>query len=197
MKTQRKIEAMTAMVILAAALAVFPAAPALSHCDSTRGPVIPEAQAALDHADVTPVLKWVDEASEAEIRAAFEQAQVVRVTSPEARQLADRYFLETLVRLHRASEGAPYTGITESPVDPIIAMADEALADGSADEMIRRINRHLAQSIQEKFQRVSEARAHKDDNVESGREFVAAYVDYVHFVEGVHNAIVSAGAHQH
>lgn len=197
MRTQRKIEAMAAIVILAAALAVFPAAPALAHCDSTRGPVIPEAQAALDHADVTPVLKWVDEASEAEIRATFEQAQVVRATSPEARQLADQYFLETLVRLHRASEGAPYTGITESPVDPIIAMADEALANGSADEMIRRINRHLAQSIQEKFQLVSEARARKDDNVESGREFVAAYVDYVHYVEGVHDAIVSAGAHQH
>ena len=197
MKLQWNFEAIAAMAILAAALAVFPAAPALAHCDSTRGPVIPEAQAALDKGDVTPILKWIDEASEAEIRAAFEQAQVVRAQGPDARQLADRYFLETLVRLHRAGEGAPYTGITESPVDPIVAMADEALAGGSADEMIGKINRHLAKSIEEKFQHVRKAHEHKDDSVAAGREFVAAYVTYVHFVEGVHDAIVATGEHQH
>ena len=188
---------MAAITILAASLAVFPAAPALAHCDSTRGPVIPEAQAALDKGDVTPILKWIDAASEAEIRAAFDQAQVVRAKGPEARRMADQYFLETLVRLHRAGEGAPYTGITESPVEPIIAMADDALAGGSADEMIGRINRHLAKSIEEKFQHVRKAHAHKDDSVAAGREFVAAYVTYVHFVEGVHDAIVATGEHQH
>jgi len=197
MKMQWTIGLMAVTVFLATTLALFPAANALAHCDSTSGPVIPEAVAALDNSDVTPVLKWVNRESEAEIRAAFDQAQIVRAMGPEAQQLADQYFLETLVRLHRAGEGAPYTGITGTPVEPIIAMADEALADSSADEMIRRINRHLAQSIQEKFQRASEARERKNDSVEAGREFVAAYVSYVHYVEGVHDAIVSAGGHQH
>lgn len=197
MKLQWMTGAMAAMAISAIALAVMPAAPALAHCDSTRGPVIPEARVALEKGDVRPILKWVDAASEAELRAAFEQAQVVRAQGPEARELADQYFLETLVRLHRAGEGAPYTGITDAPIDPIVAMADDALVGGSADEMIGRINRHLARSIEEKFQQVRTAYAHKDDSVEAGREFVAAYVTYVHFVEGVHDAIVASGGHKH
>jgi hypothetical protein len=197
MNRQSTITRMAVTGMLAATLAAFPGAMALAHCDSTSGPVIPEAVAALASADVTPVLKWVSGEREAEIRAAFDQAQIVRAKGTEAQQLADQHFLETLVRLHRAGEGAPYTGITDAPVEPIIAMADDALAEGSADEMIRRINRHLAQSIREKFQRVSEARGRKDDSVEAGREFVAAYVNYVHYVEGVHAAIVSAGGHQH
>lgn len=197
MNRQRMIKRIAVTSMLGIALLAFPGARALAHCDSSSGPVIPEAMAALEKADVTPILKWVDQDSEAEIRAAFEQAQLVRAKGPESRQLADKYFLETLVRLHRAGEGAPYTGITDAPVDPIIAMADRALADGSADDMIGRINRHMAQAIEEKFQRVSAAREHKDDSVEAGREFVAAYVSYMHYVEGVHDAILAAGGHQH
>jgi hypothetical protein len=196
MQIQRAINAMAVTGVLTALL-TFPAASALAHCDSTSGPVIPEAQAALDSGNLTPVLKWIDTDNEAEIRAAFDQAQIVRAQGPEARQLADQYFLETLVRLHRAGEGAPFTGITNAAVDPIVALADNALASGSADDMIMKINRHLARSIEEKFQRVSAARAHKDDSVDAGREFVAAYVSYVHYVEGVHDAIVAAGGHQH
>ncbi len=197
MQAQLFIRIIPVTAILAVALAAFPAGSASAHCDSTRGPVIPEALAALENADVTPLLKWVDGADEDEIRTAFDKAQTVRAKGPEAQQLADQYFLETLVRLHRASEGAPYTGITNAPVEPVIAMADEAIAGGSADDMIRRISRHLSHSIEEKFQRVSAASERKDDSVEAGREFVAAYVSYVHYVEGVHAAIVSAGGHQH
>lgn len=197
MNRQRMMKRVALAGMLGVALLALPAASALAHCDSSSGPVIPEAMAALEKADVTPILKWVDQDSEAEIRAAFEQAQLVRAKGPESRALADKYFLETLVRLHRAGEGAPYTGITDAPVDPIVAMADRALADGSADDMIGRINRHMAQAIEEKFQRVTAAREHKDDSVEAGREFVAAYVSYVHYVEGVHDAIVAVGGHQH
>ena len=167
----------------------------LAHCDSTRGPVIPEAKAALDKGDVTPMLKWVGKADEAEIRSAFARAVTVRAKGREARELADQYFLETLVRLHRAGEGAPFTGIKDDPVDPMVAMADQALADGSADPMIGRITGHLAGSIREKFEHVVEARKHRNESVEAGREFVKAYVTYVHYVEGVHAAIAAAGAH--
>lgn len=197
MDTQRMMKRVAVTGVLGVALLAFPAASALAHCDSSGGPVIPEAMAALEKADVTPILKWVDQDSEAEIRAAFEQARLVRSKGPESRELADQYFVETLVRLHRAGEGAPFTGITDAPVDPIVAMADRALADGSADDMIARINRHMAQAIGEKFQRVTAARERKDDSVEAGREFVAAYVSYVHYVEGVHDAILAAGGHQH
>jgi hypothetical protein len=196
MRIQQMIKTM-AIAGIFAALLVFPAAGTLAHCDSTSGPVIPEAVAALQNGDLTPVLKWIPADDEAEIRAAFDRAQIVRAQGPEARKLADQFFLETLVRVHRAGEGAPFTGITSTPPDPIVALADGALASGSADDMIGKINRHLARSIEEKFQRVSEAREHKDDSVAAGREFVAAYVSYVHYVAEVHDAIVAAGNHQH
>ena len=167
----------------------------LAHCDTTSGPIIPEARAALEKADVTPVLKWVKKENEAEIRAAFAKAVAVRSMGAEAKELADQYFLETLIRLHRAGEGAPYTGIKDGPVEPIIAMADKALADGSVEEMIGKISDHMADAVREKFKRVKEAGAHKGESVEAGREFVEAYVTYTHFVEGIHNALMSAAAH--
>ena len=168
---------------------------AWGHCDTTGGPIIPEAKAALEKGDVTPVLKWVKKESEAEIKTAFAKAVAVRAKGPEAKALADQYFLETLIRVHRAGEGAPYTGIKDEPVEPIVAMADKALADGSVDEMIKKINSHLGQAVKEKFARAAAAAKNKDKSVEEGREFVEAYVTYVHYVEAVHAAIMSTGGH--
>lgn len=182
---------------LSAALVVLGAGTARAHCDSPSGPVIPEALAALEAGNATPVLKWVPPADEEVIKTAFEQTLAVRVQSPEAKELADRYFLETLIRIHRAGEGAPYTGIRDEPIQPIVALADRALAEGSADGMIQRMSGHLAQAVGEKFRRAVEAQAHKDDSVEAGREFVEAYVEYIHYVQGVRNAIMAGGGHGH
>jgi len=154
-----------------------------------------EAQAALERGDVIPTLKWVTIENEPEIRTAFAKAVTVRGNGAEAKELADQYFLETLVRLHRAGEGAPYTVITDEPVEPIVAMADKSLNDGSAEEMIATLGDHLSDAIRAKFSTVVEARRHKDMSVEEGRKFVEAYVTYVHYVEGLNSAIVSAGAH--
>lgn len=184
-----------ALGLLAAGIAVMVVRSALAHCDTTGGPVIPEAKVALEKGDVTPILKWVKKGNEAEIKAAFAKAVAVRAKGPEARELADLYLLETLVRLHRAGEGAPYTGIKDAPVEPIVAMADKALADGSADDMIKKISAHMAEAIKEKFNKAVEARKDKDKSVEAGREFVEAYVKDMHYVEGLHTAIMSAGDH--
>lgn len=162
---------------------------AVAHCDTEKGPVIQEARAALEKGDVTPVLKWIKKDREAEVRAAFATTQAVRAKGPEAKELADRQFIETLVRLHRAGEGAPYSGIRDEPVDPVIAMADMALKEGSADQMIRKISDHMGTVIRQKLDRLVEASKHKDDSVEAGRKFVAAYVDYMHYVENAHAAI--------
>jgi hypothetical protein len=37
----------------------------------------------------------------------------------------------------------------------------------------------------------------KDESVEAGREYVEAHVIYMHYVEGIHDAILSAGGHHH
>lgn len=190
-----RFETIGACAVLAGLLSTVPCAVARAHCDSVNGPVILEAQAALEKGDVTPVLKWVGPKDEAEIKAAFVQSVAVRAEGPDAKALADRHFLETLVRLHRAGEGAPFTGITDEPVPHVIVMADGALAEGSADDMIGHIGERLAKAIREKFDRAAAAAAHQHDSVEAGREFVAAYVAYVHYVEGIHTAMMAGGHH--
>ena len=190
MKSTAKLASLTLAAIFAAG-AVF------AHCDTLNGPVIPEAKAALAAGDVTPVLKWIQPDDEAAIKAAFARAVAVRSQSPEAQELADLYFLETLVRLHRAGEGAPYTGLKDELVEPIVALADQALAASSAEEMIGKVTAHVSHAIREKFDRVLEAQKHKDESVAAGREYVEAYVAYMHFVEGVHAAVMSAGSHAH
>lgn len=195
MKTYTWLHRLAIGTVVAAGCCLLLQNSARAHCDTTSGPVIPEAKAALESGDVTPILKWVKKDNEAEIKAAFEKAVAVRAKGPEAKELADQYFLETLVRLHRAGEGAPYTGIKDEPVEPIAAMADKALADGSADEMIKKMSGHMAHAVQEKFNRALEAGKTKDESVDAGREYVEAYVTYVHYVEGIHAAIMSAGAH--
>jgi hypothetical protein len=190
-------ESMLFTIAVAAGFGLLVCGTACAHCDTMGGPVIPEAKAALEKGDVIPVLKWVKNDNETAIKAAFAKAVAVRAKGPEARELADQYFLETLVRLHRAGEGAPYTGIRDEPAEPIVAMADKALADGSADEMIRRMNGHMAAAVREKFNKALEAAKTRDKSLEAGRHFVEAYVTYMHYVEGIHTAITSAGGHHH
>lgn len=195
MKKKQSAGKKAASGILAAILSVLLAGNVFGHCDTTEGPIIPEAKAALEKGDVTPILKWVKPDHEAEIRAAFKKAVTVRAMGAEAKELAEQYFLETLVRIHRLGEGAPYTGIKDEPVKPIIAMADKALAEGSADAMIGRMSGHMGAAIREKFDKALQAHRTRDASVEAGREFVEAYVVYDHYVEGIHTAIMSAGAH--
>lgn len=107
------------------------AAPAQAHCDTLDGPVVSAARQALDTGNVKLALVWVQEKDEAELRQAFQKASAARKSGGAAQELADRYFFETLVRVHRAGEGAPYTGLKPAgEIEPPIAAADKALASG-------------------------------------------------------------------
>lgn len=116
---------------LALALLLAPL-PALAHCDTLDGPVVKAAQAAFANGNVNLALVWVQPKDEAEIREAFRRAQDVRKLGPEARKLADTYFFETLVRVHRAGEGAPFTGLKPVGLDlgPALPAGGLALENG-------------------------------------------------------------------
>lgn len=183
------------MVLVCGALLLFPRW-AAAHCDSLDGPVVNEARAALEKGEIAPVLKWVKAEHEETVRQAFVQTRKVRGLSPEARALADRYFFETLVRVHRAGEGAAYTGLKPAGmIDPPIAKADQALADGSVDKLADAISAHVDQAMRERFAHALAAKQKADASVEAGREFVEAYVQYVHFVEGVVGLVHGEHAH--
>ena len=196
MKTNRAIlRAALAGTLFGAAFLYSPRA--FGHCDSMDGPVILAAKAALQHDDITPVLKWVKEGDEAQIKTAFTRTIAVRAKGQEARELADQFFFETLVRVHRAGEGAPFTGLKPAgtPLDPPIREADNALETGSVDKVVKLVTDEAAAGIRKRFTDAHEKKAHADHNVEAGRDFVAAYVEYVHYVEGLHNAAQTGGGH--
>ncbi|HET7826503.1 MAG TPA: DUF6448 family protein, partial [Anaeromyxobacter sp.] len=113
-----------------AAVLLAPAG-ARAHCDTLDGPVVTSARTALETGKLEPVLAWVRPGDEREIRDAFAKTRTVRKGGGEARELADRWFFETLMRVHRAGEGAPFTGLQPagSP-DPAVAAADRFLASG-------------------------------------------------------------------
>lgn len=174
-----------------------PAARVEAHCDTMDGPVVKAAQVALEKGDVTGVLKWVQPGQEAEIRAAFDETLAVRALGKKARDLADKYFFETLVRVHREGEGAPYTGLKPAgTVEPVIAASDKALETGSVEDLTHRITQLVAEGIRHRFAETLEKQKHAEHNVAAGREFVAAYVEFVHYVERLHaDALGQAGAH--
>ncbi len=175
----------TVLLVAVAAVLLLPTI-ASAHCDTLAGPVVADARLALDKGDVTPALKWIKPEHEAEVRAAFQKALAVRSMGADAKEIADRYFFETLVRIHRAGENAPFTGLKDEPVERPIALAEEALQSGSADELVKETSAHVADGLHQRFAAVSEARKHANDSVASGREYVARYVEFMHYVERLH-----------
>ncbi len=171
-------------------LLVFAPNFALAHCDGMDGPVVKAAQKALAAGNVNLVLIWVQKTDEAEIRKAFDQTMTVRKLSPEAKALADRYFFETLVRLHRAGEGAPYTGLKPAGRDlgPAIPAADKALEDRNVEPLLKLISAATEKGIREHFRRALEKANFNKDNVEAGRAYVKEYVEFIHHVERIYEA---------
>jgi hypothetical protein len=160
------------------------------HCDGMDGPVVKAAQRALETGNANHVLIWVPRQGETEIVAAFQKTLAVRKAGPEARELADRFFFETVVRIHRAGEGEPFTGLKPTGTDFGIAVtaSDKALADGAVDPVVKLVTNAAAEGIQEQFRRVTASRNFKVDDLDAGREYVAKYVEYVHYVKRLYDA---------
>lgn len=161
-----------------------------AHCDGLDGPVVKAAQKALATNNVNLVLAWVQPSDETELRSAFQQTAAVRTLSSESKVLADRQLFETLVRLHRSGEGAPYTGLKAAGRDlgPAIPAADHAIVSGDLDVLEKLLVTELRRSLHESFEQVEAKKKYDANNVAAGREYVKAYVEYVHFVERLHEA---------
>ena len=183
-----------------AALALFGSpSDARAHWDTMDGPVVKEAQAALASGDVVPVLKWVPPESESAVRDLFRHTLEVRALGPEAKEIADRYFFETLVRIHRQGEGEAYTGLKRSgsTVAPVVVAADRAIEAASVDELTRILGETQEQGLRERFGRAVEARKHAAESVEKGRAYVAAYEAFVHHAERLQEAASADHASEH
>ena len=167
---------------------------ASAHCDGLDGPVVKAAQKALQTNNVNLILIWVQKENEAELRAVFQQTIGVRRFSAESKAVADRYLFETLVRLHRAGEGAPYTGLKPAGRDLGPAIPARAIETGRTDALEKLLATELRDGLHDAFAKVQATRKYDVNDIEAGREYVKAYVEYVHFVERLHEAVTSRAA---
>jgi hypothetical protein len=159
-----------------------------AHCDTKDGPVVAAANKALQQNNINYVLIWVQPTDEKEIKEAFELTIKVRKLSPEAETLADNYFFETLVRLHRSGEGIPYTGIKPSgiPIDKKILAADRSISEGNLSPLNDLVPKDKLAELKKRFDIAISLRNYDVNNVQAGREYVEAYVNFFHFAEGEH-----------
>jgi hypothetical protein len=185
------------LISLFAILGILIPAVIFGHCDTVFGPVVADAKLALESGEITPVLKWVKKEYEPELKESFQNVLAVRGLNPAAKELADRSFFETLVRLHRAGEGAPYTGLTSEPLESVIEEADQSLDKGSISTLSKVLTTELQTELQHRFHTVLEKKKVADQSAEAGRQYVEAYVAFVHYVEAVHQAAGVEKKHSH
>lgn len=196
MKASVSLFGMVLLMTICIGIGLFVPGISGAHCDTLAGPVVTTAKIALEKGDVTPVLKWVKKEYEGEIRDVFKKTLAARNQGKEAKELADMYFYETLVRLHRAGEGAPYTGLKPAEeIEPIIAETDKALESGSVENLVKKVSDAMSAGIRKRFAHARETKNHADESVVAGREFVEAYVDFTHYVERLYLDAEAHGSH--
>ena len=194
--TRRFLNLKNVLFLSLFALMMFATPTAFAHCDSYDGPVIKEALQALEINNVELVYKWIAPEQENEIRALFNKTYSLKGGDKEWYHIVEKHFLETLVRLHRETEGAPFTGIKPAgSMTPVVQMADNAIAANDVSTVTKAVTNHLAEVIQERYAKVMELSKTKDNSVKQGREYVEAYVVYTHTLEAVEHLL--HGDHSH
>ena len=167
------------------------------HCDSLDGPVVRAAREALEWEDQERILAYVPAEAEAELRAAFEMVMKARTQGFEAKAVAERYFYETAVRLHRAGEGAPFTGLKPAGLDvgPVIPIAERAITREDPTRLIEILVETLQGEIVDRFA-VAMKRKHEIRDLADERSYVSAMLALQVWAHKVHGCMTQQ-THEH
>lgn len=189
MITKRKNQYMKrSLVALATAVGIVAASPltAFAHCDTMEGPTVGDGKKAMANNNVNYVLKWVQPQYADEITDKFELSMKVKDLSPEAKELSEQYFFSELVRLHRAGENAPFDGLKPegTPVDEKVQAADDSIAQGNLEPLKEMVEEEKMAELTERFEKVMALKDFDVNDVEAGREYIEAYVQFFKFAEG-------------
>lgn len=151
------------------------------HCDTIDGPVVTAAKKALETENINLILPWVPKKAEAELKKAFEKTLKARKSGKDAAEVADYWFFETAVRLHREGEGAPYTGLKPAGLDwgPVVPRAEKAIEKGNPKEVIDFIVHTIEEELQRRFKHAIEKKKYDVNDVDAAREYVHAMLDFV------------------
>ncbi len=178
------------------------------HCDTMDGPIVKMAQKALDEKNIDLILPYAYKDGEKEIKDAFQKVIAIRNTNDSVRKIADLYFFETVVRVHRAGEGAPYTGLKPAGLSegPIIPIAEKAIETESAVELINTLCHYVEEYVGSRFKKMLELKKDKDANVDKAREYVEAMLGLQVYSHKVYLSLIAdphakvehkAEAHKH
>ena len=172
------------------------------HCDTMDGPVVKAAIKALEAGDVNLILPYVPHSGEGEVTQAFEKVVQVRKGDAVARQVADLYFFETVVRVHRMGEGAPYTGLKPAGLDvgPVIPVAEKAIETGSPDALLDLLSSMVRTEVKRRFEHLMHLKEHAGRGAEEAREYVSAMLGLQVYSHGLYEYVKSephAGHHEH
>lgn len=192
------------LIAIGAAWLLFGAQSAQAHCDALDGPVAKAAQKALENGNVNLVLAYAPAAAEAEIRTAFEKSRNVRSIGADARALADQTFMETVIRLHRAGEGAAYTGLKPAGADygPVIPAAEHAVETGDLTNLKAVLVEEIDHALRERLAHVRELQKASLEpktvaDVPHARERISAELGFITFAETLRQTALGKGVGQH
>lgn len=159
---------------------------ASAHCDTEDGPAVTDGRRALATGNVNIALKWVRQSDEPEVREVFGEALAARSSGNDVAEAAERWFLEFLVRVHRAGEGAAFDGLkpigTDVP-EPVRA-ADKALVDGNLEPVLAIVEPSRRTELERRFRHALALKDFDDDDLVAARAYLAAYVAFVKLAEG-------------
>ncbi len=167
------------------------------HCDTLDGPVVAAAKKALETGNVNLILPWVPKKAENELKRAFRKVLPVRNLNKGAADLADYWFFETAVRLHRAGEGAAYTGLKPAGLDwgPVVPRAEKAIETGDPKEVIDFLTHTVQEALEERFHPAMEKKNYDANNVADAREYVQAMLGFVLWSHGLYAFVTGSGEH--
>lgn len=194
-----KVKRFPTWALFTMSLFIFGAFPISAHCDSMNGPVVKAAIKSLETANINYTLIWVKPKDEKEIKELFEKVLKVRTLGSEAKELAEMYFFETLVRLHRAGEGEPYTGIKSRDYIPEagIEAADEAIEKNNIDDILKHVANKYYSKVNSLFKNLQSTKNYDFNNIETGRKYVESYVVFIHYIEELFGANFKHEKHVH
>lgn len=171
------------------------------HCDTLDGPVVTAAKKALESGNVKFILPFVPKEGEAEVIRTYEKVITVR-KDPSASEIADLYFFETVVRIHRMGEGAPYEGLKPAGLSegPVIPVAEKAIETGSPDELVKTLSNMVREEVTHRLEHVMHLKLDKEKSVEDAREYVEAMLGLQVWSHSIYERIRGAAhivLHQH
>ena len=157
-----------------------------AHCDTMDGPTAIDGLKALETKNINYALKWVMPEGEEELASIFKLSLKVRHLNDDAKELADRYFLENLVRIHRAGEGAPFIGLKPAgvPIDEKVASADKCIEVGNLSFLEGLVSQEEMPELEKRLQKAITLKDFDVNDVQAGREYIEAYVSFFKFAEG-------------